>query len=227
MRAVSKKIADAPVDRTGRTITLALAALFVAGLVALVVMSFRNQNAPAAAPAASPTPTVRPTPRETPGIHVKSQGNPGHDKTDPNDKSVAGFVYNSDPPTSGMHLERFADALINTKPMPKWLQVHLLEHGNVLLQYNCTCPDISGALAQLATTYNNRELPAGQTVFTPETIQAILEHGAGVVVAPYPPMKSKIALTAWRRLETLDAFDQTTIMRFINAYLANPETASS
>ena len=221
---MSKKITPAPVDRTGRTITLILAALFVAGLIGLIVLSFARQNAPVAAPTAAPTATTKPTPHETPGIHFKSQGHSGHDKTDPNDKAVSGFVYNSDPPTSGMHLERFADALINAKPLPKWMQVHLLEHGNVLLQYNCTCPDIAGALAQVATTYNNRELPAGQSTFTPEVVQAILEHGAGVVVAPYPPMKYTIALTAWRRLEPLDAFDQTTIMRFINAYLANPET---
>lgn len=224
---MSKKVAQATVDSTGRTITLSLAALFVVGLIVLVILSFMHQNAPvavAASPAASPTVTPRPTPRETPGMHIPSQGNPGHDKSDPNDTAVAGFKYNSDPPTSGMHLERFADALLNTQPLPKWLQVHLLEHGNVLLQYSCTCPDIAGALSQLATTYNNRELPAGQTQFTAESTQAVLEHGAGVVVAPYPNMKYKIALTAWRRLEPLDLFDQNKIMRFINAYLANPET---
>lgn len=226
---MSKKITQTPVDRTGRTITLSIAAVFVAGLIALVVLSFAHQTAPVAAPAspgASPTATEKPTPRETPGIHLKSQGNPGHDKTDPNDKAVSGFKYNSDPPTSGMHLERFADSLLNTQPLPKWLQVHLLEHGNVLLQYSCTCPDIAGALSQLATIYNNRELPAGQTQFTAESTQAVLEHGAGVVVAPYPHMKYTIALTAWRRLEPLDKFDQNTIMRFINAYLANPDTSS-
>ena len=224
--AMSKRNPDPVVDRTGRIATLAFAVVVLIGIVALAALSFVRQNAPAAVATASPQPTVseRPTPAETPGTHFPSQGHPGHDKTDPS--QVAGFVYNSDPPTSGMHLEHFSDALINAKPLPKWLQVHLLEHGNVLLQYNCNCPDIVAALTQIASEYDNRQLAAGQTTFTPDDVSRIEEAGTGVIVAPYPGMKHKIALTAWTRLESLDSIDQSKIGGFINAYLTNEANAT-
>jgi len=211
-----------PVNQTGRMLTLAFGVIVVAGIAALIMLSFRNQTASpgaGASPSPSATLTPMPTPAETPGVHYKSQGHPGHDKKSP--AEVANFVYNSDPPTSGMHLENFSEALISATPLPKYMQVHLLEHGNVLMQYNCNCPDIAGALAQIASLYNNRQLPQGQTAFTTELVQAIEERGSGVIVAPYPPMKHKIALTAWTRLETFDAIDEPAMIKFINAYLTN------
>jgi len=39
-----------------------------------------------------------------------------------------------------------------------------------------------------------------------------------VVLAPYPPMKPKIALTAWSRIDAFDDFDERRIVRFIEAY---------
>jgi len=215
-----------PVNQTGRILTLAFGVLVVAGIAALIVFSFRIQSAsPGAAPSPSPSSTMTPmpTPRETPGVYYKSQGHPGHDKKTP--AEVASFAYSSDPPTSGMHLESFSEVLISATPLPKYLQVHLLEHGNVLMQYNCNCPDIAGALAQIASLYNNRQLPQGQTAFTADLVQAIEERGSGVVVAPYPTMKHKIALTAWTRLQTFDAIDEPAMIKFINAYLTNQANA--
>jgi hypothetical protein len=52
-------------------------------------------------------------------------------------------------------------------------------------------------------------------------VQAAEEAGESVVVAPYPGMKHKIALTAWTRLGALDSIDQAKIESFINAYLHN------
>jgi hypothetical protein len=226
-RPMSKLSPQPPVAQTGRILTLAFGALVVLGIIALIALSFTRQNAPSAVNAtASPQapPSPPPTPVETPGIHFKSQGHPGHDKKDPSE--VVSFAYNSDPPTSGMHLERFSDALINQAPLPKYMQVHLLEHGNVLLQYSCTnCPDIAGALAQIASIYNNRQLPEGQTVFTPDLVQTIEERGSGVIVAPYPGMKHKIALTAWTRLEPFETIDEPAMIKFINAYLTNQANA--
>ena len=37
-------------------------------------------------------------------------------------------------------------------------------------------------------------------------------------LAPYPTMPSRIALTAWTRLETLDGVDEARVERFIRAY---------
>ena len=45
--------------------------------------------------------------------------------------------YNTRPPTSGPHLPSIARWGLHTQPIPHELQVHNLEDGGVLVQYNC------------------------------------------------------------------------------------------
>jgi hypothetical protein len=155
------------------------------------------------------------------GTHYPSQGHKHFDEGESTD-----FAYNSNPPTSGPHKEIFNDAFNSPVPLPKYVQVHLLEHGNVLLQYNCNCPDIAGALYQIAYRYDGQLVPPNQLQPLPSDVQAAEEGGQAVIVAPYPGMKHKIALTAWTRLGTLDSIDQAKITSFINAYLHNQANAA-
>ena len=39
-----------------------------------------------------------------------------------------------------------------------------------------------------------------------------------VILAPYPGMRTRIALTAWTRLDAFDDLDEARIVRFIRAY---------
>ncbi len=127
---------------------------------------------------------------DLPGTVVPSQGNAHiQQATDPH------LPYNSDPPTSGPHLPYIAPWGIHTRTIPPELQVHNLEDGGVLVQYNCECPELVEKLAAIVRRYEDR-----------------------VVLAPYPGMKSKIALTAWTRIDTFDEFDEARIVRFIKAY---------
>jgi Protein of unknown function (DUF3105) len=103
--------------------------------------------------------------------------------------------YNSEPPTSGPHLPYIAPWGVHTRPIPLPLQVHNLEDGGVVVQYNCTCPELVEQLRGVVSRYEKF-----------------------VILAPYPEMKSKIALTAWTRLDRLEAFDERRIVRFIEAY---------
>jgi len=102
--------------------------------------------------------------------------------------------YNSNPPTSGSHLPFIADWGAYQVPLPLALQVHNLKVGGVAIQYNCNkdCPDTVARLEDILERY-------------PEY----------VLLAPYPLMESKIALTAWGKLETLDEFDEAAIVNFI------------
>jgi hypothetical protein len=105
--------------------------------------------------------------------------------------------YNSDPPTSGAHLPYIAPWGIHTEPIPRELQVHNLEDGGVVVQYRCAtpCPDLADQLARLVRRYETQ-----------------------VILAPYPGMRTRIALTAWTRLDAFDDFDEARIERFIRAY---------
>lgn len=155
------------------------------------------------------------------GIFYPSQGHTHLSPGEPDD-----FVYNSNPPTSGPHREVFNDAFISPTPLASYVQVHLIEHGNVLLQYNCKCPDVAAALAAVALTYDSRLIPSNQLQPTATDVQNAEEQGLAVIVAPYPHMKQKIALTAWTRLGTLNRVDKQKIVSFINAYLHNSANAS-
>jgi uncharacterized protein DUF3105 len=127
---------------------------------------------------------------DLPGRVMADQGNLHIQST-----AVPHEPYNSDPPTSGPHLPYIAPWGVHTRPIPAELQVHNLEDGGVVIQYNCECPELATRLRGIVDKYERQ-----------------------VILAPYPTMKSRIALTAWTRIETLDDFDGKRIARFIEAY---------
>ena len=127
-----------------------------------------------------------------PGEHVPSQGN-----THITEAQMGQSRYNTSPPTSGPHLGSLARWGAHDEPIPDELQVHNLEDGGVIVQYNCPdgCPDLVIQLQGIVEDYHK-----------------------GVILAPYPDMESRIALTAWQRIDQLDQFDEERISRFVRAY---------
>ena len=106
-------------------------------------------------------------------------------------------TYNSSPPTSGPHYTTIAPWGIHAEPIPNELQVHNLEDGGVMVQYNCPngCDDLVEKLTGVVEGYDEQ-----------------------VILAPYPDMDTRIALTAWNRIDTFDAFDEKRIVAFIEAF---------
>lgn len=126
-----------------------------------------------------------------PGVQMPDQGNlhiPSADSPH--------VPYNSDPPTSGPHLPYIAPWGVHTRPIDRELQVHNLEDGGVVVQYNCECPDLVANLKAIVQRYDKH-----------------------VILAPYPGMKPKIALTAWTRIDTMEELDEARVKRFIDAYI--------
>ncbi|HEY2988178.1 MAG TPA: DUF3105 domain-containing protein [Candidatus Binatia bacterium] len=129
-----------------------------------------------------------------PGDFVKSLGNRHISQGE-----VGLTTYNSDPPSSGPHLPMIAKWGVHAEPVPKELQVHNLEDGGVVVQYNCRsndpeCTTLVDKLGEIVRKYDH------------------------VILAPYPGMSNKIALTAWTRIDKFDDFDDKRITRFIEAY---------
>ena len=104
-------------------------------------------------------------------------------------------AYNSDPPTSGPHLPYIAPWGVHTRPIPLELQVHNLEDGGVVVQYSCTCPEAVEKLRSIVSKYDKY-----------------------VILAPYPTMKSRFALTAWTRLDRFEELDEKRVVKFIDTY---------
>lgn len=168
------------------------------------------QEKATALPPAPPNPPVAAgQPASTPGNTRPGQFYPsqGHDHWDIS--RLEGFHYNSNPPTSGPHMEQFIDTYTPSSPLPPYIQVHLLEHGNVLIQYNCTCPDTVKSLEKLAASFDTYAPSLG------------LEEGKGVIVAPNPSLPHRIVLTAWTRLLPMDSLDEKGAGKFIATWLGN------
>lgn len=127
-----------------------------------------------------------------PGTYMPSLGNAHlQSATEPH------VAHNSNPPTSGPHMPSIAPWGIHTQPVAKEFQVHNLEDGGVLVQYNCPagCPELVQQLKTVVGRYDTR-----------------------VILAPHPGMRTRIALTAWTRIDTLDEFDEERTTRVIDAY---------
>ncbi|HTM08992.1 MAG TPA: DUF3105 domain-containing protein [Verrucomicrobiae bacterium] len=132
----------------------------------------------------------------SPGQFVPSMGNR---HVDPSEVGLT--KYNSDPPSSGPHTGQLANWGIHSEPIPKEFEVHNLEDGGVVMQYNCPateagCKDLIDKLSAIARRYKD-----------------------SIILAPYPGMSNKIALTAWTRIDKFDQFDEQRIVRFIEAYI--------
>ena len=208
--------------RPGPTPAIAGAAL---GLFVLVVIVWiwrgAHAGASAAATSGSPSATATTSLPPFPGASFPSQG---HAHLDPGAKDD--FVYNSNPPTSGPHKEIFSDQFVSPNPLPVYVQVHLLEHGNVLLQYSCTCPDVAASLSSIAFGFDAPLIAPNELQPSVQEVQQGEEVGKAVIVAPYPKMKARIALTAWTHLATLQSADKSKIDSFINLYLTNEANAA-
>ncbi len=106
--------------------------------------------------------------------------------------SLAPPEYNSVPPTSGTHSPFWAQCGVYLQSIPDIVQVHSLEHGAVLIQYN---PDIDPA-----------DISALQ--------EFAREKNSHVVVAPNPAVVPYIALTAWTVRMEMSTLDPVAVERF-------------
>lgn len=123
--------------------------------------------------------------------------------------------YNSNPPTSGPHAPAPAPWGVSDSLVPREVAVHNMEHGGVVIWYNCAGgeqPLDDAACRQL------RDQLASVT-------EAALSNGKLILMTPYLEMERRIALTAWQNLDTFDEFDQARIEAFIESFERkfNPE----
>ena len=96
-----------------------------------------------------------------------------------------------------LRLHGINDLRIHDEPIPNELQVHNLEDGGVMVQYNCEqgCEDLVEQLSAVVSRYDEQ-----------------------VILAPYPGMGSRVALTAWGRIDTFDESDEDRVVRFVEAF---------
>ncbi|MBI2430478.1 MAG: DUF3105 domain-containing protein [Candidatus Levybacteria bacterium] len=112
------------------------------------------------------------------------------------------YKYNSNPPTSGSHDAEWIKAGVYDSPQGDGYLIHSLEHGYVVISYNCervkskACQDLKKELIDLA---KNQKL-------------------SKLIVVPRPELDVPIALTAWARILKMDKIDKESMRRFIDSY---------
>ena len=121
---------------------------------------------------------------------------------------VKNGYYNSNPPTSGDHAAVPATWGVHDEAVPKEQAVHNMEHGGVVVWYNC---DSGG-----------QPLDANGCAALKNQLMAVVkpdvDDGMFIVMTPYSEMDSRIALTAWQYLDTFDNFDAARVRAFIASF---------
>ena len=105
-------------------------------------------------------------------------------------------AYRSNPPSSGNHFPYWGTWGAHDPALERGHYVHNLEHGGVIIQYGSRVP--RATVEELTAFYDS----------SPN----------GLLMAPLPQLKSKIALTAWTHLELCSRFDEAAVKAFRNAY---------
>jgi uncharacterized protein DUF3105 len=116
-------------------------------------------------------------------------------------------TYGTKPPSSGNHYPIWADFKTYTTPVPWGHLVHSLEHGAIVIVYNCPegCPDeVAAAQAMLDA------LPTDPICTAPTKHRAIL--------APDPTLDVRWAASAWTWTLRASCFDAPTFHDFATAH---------
>lgn len=151
-------------------------------------------------------------------------------------EEVSKTTYNSNPPTSGKHLVTWVKPGIYTVPQQEGELLHSLEHGYVVISYNCgvhpqgarLIPRVSAHGDESATassSITDEPLATGSAVNTSDVCTTLIKHLEQIVekkkpfklvLVPRPQLDTTIALAAWTYLDKFDAFDVKRIEKFID-----------
>lgn len=141
-----------------------------------------------------PAPSAAPAVASAACGNIQSLPSQGQDHIEPNQPHPS---YSSNPPTSGWHWDDPQEWGIYTTPQVQEQLIHNLEHGGIIVQYN----NLSPAEVQVLTDIVRRD-------------------SYHMILAPQPglPAETKVALTAWTRVQTCAGVDENAIRSFTNAF---------
>lgn len=116
-------------------------------------------------------------------------------------------TYKTKPPSSGNHYPSWADFKTYDKPVPWGHLVHSMEHGAVVIVYNCPggCPD---------------EVAAAQAMIDalPVDVLCTAPTKRRVILAPDPTLDVRWAASAWTWTLRASCFDAAAFSDFAKAH---------
>jgi hypothetical protein len=117
-------------------------------------------------------------------------------------QACAAVTYGSRPPSSGTHYPSWPVFRAYDKPVPWGYLVHGLEHGAIVIAYNCPdgCPAEVSAVKSLMATVPKRDI-CGQPP---------------VILTPDPTLDVRFAASAWGYTLRASCFDRQAFSQFIS-----------
>src|SRR4030067_160448 len=117
--------------------------------------------------------------------------------------------YNPDPPAGGVHYDKTLPArfyeetdVASLPEYPEGYLVHNLEHGHIIIWYNCDQVDEAGC--------------AGLK----EQIREVMNEfdGLKVVAFPWKSLNVPVVMTSWNRTQRFESFNPAQARAFIHAH---------
>ena len=149
--------------------------------------------------------------------------------------------YNSNPPTSGPHYAQWEKPGAYDRVLPDGRLIHSLEHGYIVISYNCTrlqISDFRNHISDFQAYAHETEEPHDEPATDSgevdvsgwkddqscqnlvSQLKSVMEKSKAkrLILVPRPSLDTKMALTAWGRIDKMDDVDESRILRFIRAY---------
>lgn len=178
---------------------------------------------------------------------------------------ISEVAYNSNPPTSGPHFPIWTKRGVYDREISDGYLIHSLEHGYIVISYNCEITESSNLRFFVAFAHDHEEelenideeatesaeskpltrmnvaLEGNMSWFTAENppfeetelpesfssnechslvdnLSDIADDYERVIVVPRTNLDTRIALTAWTRINKMNNLDDQRIRNFIKAY---------
>jgi len=135
-----------------------------------------------------------------------------HDLDDPIHVTECSHIdYSTNPPSSGMHYPVWAAYQTYDFPVPRGYWVHGLEHGAVVITYNCPdgCPD---EVAQVESIIGS----------LPNDAQCVAEGiDHQVVITPDPLLDTRWAMSAWGHTLRANCVNEAAFKEFHQSHVAH------
>ncbi len=126
--------------------------------------------------------------------------------------------WDSNPPSSGPHFPIWAAYQAYASPVPRGYYVHDLEHGAIVLLYNCALAAEAGGAIDCATIQS--QLQQVSDALPDDPICTAADDGVRVrtVITPDPLLDVPVAAAAWGWTYRAGCFDLATLVAFAKAH---------
>ncbi|MGH7439919.1 MAG: DUF3105 domain-containing protein, partial [Polyangiaceae bacterium] len=129
--------------------------------------------------------------------------------------------YGTNPPSSGDHYPIWASYKTYASPIPEGFWVHCLEHGAIVLTYNCAVgAGDAGDATECAAEVQAAQQMIDSLPADPACVQLAEGVSRRVVMTPDPKLDVRFAASAWGWTLRASCFDAAAFQDFAMAHYA-------